>query len=174
MTNVEKELEKFAVNVITTAKQNLKREGKAGGNLEKMTYEVEAGKNSFSLGIDLADYWEFVDRGVKGVGGTKADGSKWKLKKVVNSPFKYRNKRPPAGVFDKWTIRKGIAPRSKKGRFEKRSGLKYAIAESVYRTGLETTFFFTAPYEKQFRNLPDDLAKAAASDLDNFLEFATK
>lgn len=174
MTNVEEELEKFAVNVITTAKQNLKREGKAGGNLEKMPYELEVGKNSFSLGIDLADYWEFVDRGVKGVGGTKADGSKWKLKKVVNSPFKYRNERPPVSAFDKWTIRKGKAPRRNKGTFKKRSSLKYALAESVYHTGLETTFFFTAPFEKEFRKLPDELVEAYALDIDNFLEFVTK
>ena len=29
----------------------------------------------------MEDYGKFIDKGVKGIGGSKADGSKWKRKK---------------------------------------------------------------------------------------------
>lgn len=174
MLEVEKTLKEFGDKLQQQATKNLRSVGKGKGSLEKsLDYDLSTGKNSFSLSFDLEDYWEFVDKGVKGVGGTKKNGKRWKLKRTVNTPFKYKNKRPPTKVFDAWSVRKGLAPR-KKGRFTKRDSLKYALAESVYRTGIETTFFFTAPFEKLFRKLPDDLAEAYGLDLENTLKMIVK
>ena len=75
-------------------------------------------------------------------------------------------------AFNGWTIRKGIAPRSKGGQFTKRRGLLFAIATSVFHTGLETTSFFTKPFEKEFKRLPDDLVKAYALDVEKLLKSA--
>lgn len=144
--SVRKAFQDYGRAIKKDARKNLKKWDKiATKNLyDSMKFKTELdGDDEIVFSFFMEDYGTYVDRGVKGVGGTKADGSKWKLKKVKDSPFKYRNKRPPASAFDKWTINKGIAPRNKKGQFTSRRGLNFAIAESVYRTGLETTNFLT-------------------------------
>ena len=174
--NTKKVLSTFAFRVKKQAKSNLTRKGKkASGELyDSINSKVKVSKNSFEVSFDLADHWEFVDYGVKGVGGTKADGTKWKKKRVTNRTFKYRNKRPPAKVFSSWIVKKGIAPRNKKGQFTTRKGLMFAIANSVYHTGLETTKFFTKPFENEFKKLGDEVLKAYSLDLEDFLEFSLK
>jgi hypothetical protein len=149
-------------NVVKQARANLKKKKKGDSNLSKnLSYKVKGS----SIEFVLADYWEFVDAGVKGKGGTKADGSAWKLKKVTNNKFKYRNKKPPFMAFNGWTIRKGIAPRDSKGRLMKRKGLLYAIANSVYHTGIETTHFFTDALDNEVLKLGDEIGEAFALDL---------
>ena len=177
MTNVEKALEEFGNAVSKDARRKLKTLGKdASGKLSKsIQYDVKAHKNSFTFSLLMEDYGKFVDKGVKGVGGSKASGKRWKKKVVTgSSPFKYKDKQPPIMAFNGWTIKKGIAPRSKGGQFEKRRGLLFAIATSVYHTGLETTYFLTAPFEKHFRTLPDDLVEAYALDVEQFFEHTLK
>ncbi|RLD25813.1 MAG: hypothetical protein DRI75_12815, partial [Bacteroidetes bacterium] len=64
----------FGTNVIDKAKSNLKKEDKREGPLEEsLSYKVNVSKNSFQLDIYAENYWKYVDYGVKGVGGTKAD-----------------------------------------------------------------------------------------------------
>jgi NAD-specific glutamate dehydrogenase len=70
-----------------------------------------------------------------------------------------------------WTVRKGIAPRNKKGQFTTRKGLMFAIANSVYHTGLETTNFFTKPFENEFNKLPNELVEAYGLEVEKFLKF---
>ncbi len=176
LTNTKRALERFNTNVETKAKDNLKRKGKtsSGELYDSIKGDLKVSANSFELTYDLADYWEFVDYGVKGVGGTKADGTAWQVKNVTNNKFKYTTKRPPYMAFNGWVVRKGIAPRNDKGQFTSRKGLMIAIANSVYHTGLETTSFFTKPFEDEFKDLPDEVIESFSLDLDNFLEFSLK
>lgn len=162
MDNIKKIFNKLGSKVVIQAKANLKKKKKGGGELEKsLRYKVKRSSIEFTL----ADYWEFVDAGVKGKGGTKADGKAWRLKKVTNSKFKYRNKKPPFMAFNGWSIRKGIAPRDTKGRFTSRKSLLYAIANSVYHTGIETTHFFTDALDNEVLKLGDEIGEAFALDL---------
>lgn len=174
--SVKKALDKFAYDVIDKAKKNLKQKDKNASKKlsNSLDYELKVSKNSFTLSITAEYYLPFVDKGVKGVGGAKADGSRWKLKKVRNSPFKYKQKKPPASAFSDWIVRRGIAPRNEKGQFTSRRGLQFAIANSVYHTGLETTNFFTKPFEKEFKELPEELVEAYGLEVDDFLKFALK
>ena len=162
MDNIKKIFNTLGSNVVKQAKANLKKKKKGGGELEKsLIYKLSGNSIEFTI----ADYWEYVDAGVKGKGGTKADGKAWRLKKVTNSKFKYRNKKPPFMAFNGWTIRKGIAPRDAKGRFIKRKSLLYAIANSVYHTGIETTHFFTDALDNEVLKLGDEIGEAFALDL---------
>ena len=74
----------------------------------------------------------------------------------------------PASL-DKWTIQKGIAPRSKDGRFIDRKSLKYAIATSIYRKGLKGSKFFTRAFEEEFSKIDDQVQKAFGLDVNDFL-----
>ena len=178
-TETYKALKQFGEDVERKAKNNLRRKKKLSSKAlhDSINYEAKASKNSFELDFFMEDYWEFVDYGVKGIGGTKADGSIWKKKRVTNSKFKYKEgiqNKPSYKHFNGFTIRRGIAPRSSGGQFTKRRGLMEAISHSVWHTGLETTSFFTQPFDKEFKQLPQELIHAYSLDVDNFLEFAIK
>ena len=144
------ELNKFAKYVIQQSRSNLSK-GKKNVSKElynSLGYEISQSGSTMSLGFDMVDYGKFQDRGVSGT------------EKKYNTPYKYTNKMPPAKAFDKWTIRKGIAPRGKGGKFEKRKGLNYAIAKSIYKKGIRPSMFFTKPFAAAFKRLPDELVEA--------------
>lgn len=144
------ELNKFAKYVIQQSRSNLSK-GKKNVSKElynSLGYEISQSVSSMSLGFNMVDYGMFQDRGVSGT------------EKKYNTPYKYTNKMPPAKAFDKWTVRKGIAPRGKGGKFEKRKGLNFAIAKSIYKKGIRPSMFFTKPFAAAFKRFPDELVEA--------------
>ena len=161
-------LDELGFKVLRDARYNLKRVKKSKSSLYKnMKYKVDKDSVVFTL----PDYWEFVDAGVKGVGGSKADGTKWKTKRVTNSKFKYRDKKPPFMAFNGWSIKKGIAPRSKKGQFTSRKSLLFAIANSVYHTGIATTDFFSEPLDTNVLKMADTIGESMVLDLIDKMNF---
>jgi hypothetical protein len=160
-------LDELGRKITRDAKLNLKRVKKGNSNLYKnLKYKVDRN----SIVFTLPEYWEYVDAGVKGVGGSKADGTNWKTKKVTNSKFKYRSKKPPFMAFNGWSIKKKIAPRSKGGQFQSRKSILHAIATSVYHTGIATTDFFTEPVDTNILLLAPKIAEQQVLDLiDNII-----
>jgi hypothetical protein len=150
---LQKELNKFRDYVVSQAKSNLTRQRK---NSSKSLYNsikgnVKAMPNSFSMDFEMNEYGFYQDKGVSGV------------KKKYNTDFKYTNKMPPPKAFDKWIVKKGLAPRDK-GKFQSRKSLSFVIARSVYINGIKPSLFFTKPFEKAFKRLPDDLVEAFGLD----------
>jgi len=143
-------LEKFRDYVIQQARSNLSRLQKNSSKklYDSISGEIKAMPNSLRLYFDMADYGFYQD---KGVSGTKVKYS---------TPFKYTNKMPPPKAFDKWIIKKGIAPRNKEGKFQTRKGLQFAIARSIFEKGIKPSLFFTKPFEKAFKKLPDEMIEA--------------
>ena len=154
-------LDELGRKITRDSRLNLKRVKKGNSSLAKLKYRV----NEKSITFTLPEHWEYVDAGVKGVGGSKADGTKWKTKKVTNSKFKYRDKKPPFMAFNGWSIKKGIAPRSKGGQFQSRKSILFAIANSVYHTGIATTDFFTEAVETNITLLAPKIAEQEITDL---------
>jgi hypothetical protein len=101
------ELSKFAKAVIKSSRSNLTRKGKNASKelYNSLDFDLNVSKNSFSLAFLMEAYGKFQDEGVRG------------KKKKYNTPFSYKSKMPPSKAFDKWTIRKGLAPRDKEGKF---------------------------------------------------------
>ena len=154
------ELNKFAKYVIQQSRSNLSK-GKKNVSKElynSLGYEISQSGSTMSLGFDMVDYGKFQDRGVSGT------------EKKYNTPYKYTNKMPPAKAFDKWTVRKGIAPRGKGGKFEKRKGLNYAIAKSIYKKGIRPSMFFTKPFAAAFKRLPDELVEAYSIGIEKMIQ----
>ena len=173
-------LDSFAFDVVEGAKKNLRAKNKnTSGKLSKSldyTLNVSNKKDKYTLTFLMEDYAEFIDRGVKGAGGTKADGSKWKTKRISNvSIWKqrggYKSKRPPAKVFSNWIVKKGIAPRNNKGQFISRKSLQFAIANSVFHQGIKATNFFSTPFKKESKKLAELSAKAVSDEIDFKLKF---
>jgi len=76
MSNVKNALDSFAFDVVDDAKRELQRKKKNASKTlsDSLDYDLNVSKNSFSLSFFMEDYGEFIDAGVKGAGGTKADG----------------------------------------------------------------------------------------------------
>lgn len=145
-SEVQKALERFRDHVVSISKRNLTNKQK---NSSKKLYnsiqgKVKANPNSFELEFSMEDYGVFQDAGVSGT------------KKKYNTPYSYKSKMPPVKAFDKWLVRKGIAPREK-GKFASRKSLAFLIARSVYRNGIKPSLFFTKPFEAAYKNLPQEL-----------------
>lgn len=145
---VQKELERFRDYVVSQSRRNLSRLNK---NSSKRLYDsirgnVKAMPNSISIEFSMENYGVFQDAGVSGT------------KKKYNTPYSYKSKMPPAKVFDKWLVRKGIAPR-KNGKFASRKSLAFLIARSVFRNGIKPSLFFTKPFEDAYKKLPSELVE---------------
>jgi hypothetical protein len=177
--SVKDELDKFGKYVKQQAKSNLTKSGKkdTGDLYNGISYAITETKTGAEINFDFGkakDYWEFIDKGVKGVGGTKADGSSWKVKKVTDSPFKYKDKAPPIKALDGWVLRKGLAGRNEKGQMMSRKSIKFAIVQSIFHTGLATTNFISTPFEKAFQRLPDEIYSAYGLELEEQLKVILK
>ena len=137
-------LEKFRDYVIQQARSNLSRLQKNSSKklYNSITGEVKVMPNSMRVFFDMEEYGFYQDKGVSGT------------KRKYDTPFRYTNKMPPPKAFDKWIIKKGIAPRGKGGIFAKRKGLQFAIARSIFEKGIKPSLFFTKPFEAAFKNYP--------------------
>ena len=153
------ELNKFAKYVIQQSRSNLTK-GKKNSSKElynSLGYDISEASGKTSLGFDMADYGKFQDRGVSGT------------EKKYNTPYSYTTKMPPPKAFDKWVVRKGLAPRQG-GKFTSREGIKFAIARSIYKKGIKASMFFTKPFEAAFKRLPDELLEAYSIGLEKQIQ----
>jgi hypothetical protein len=164
-------LTKFAKFVIQQSRTNLT---KGKHNFDKtlynsLSYNLSVGENSFSLSFDMEDYGEFQDKGVKGAGGTRKTtsafnrrnnkGKIWK-QKAPDSPFQFKNKKPPISAFKRWAEEKGLNP--------------YAVRESVFRQGIPATKFFSTPFRLGFNKLPSEIVEAFRLTQDDLKAFTRK
>lgn len=155
-----KALEKFRDLVVAEAKANLKKMGKdtSGKLSSSIKGEVKQMPNSIGVYFEMEAYGNFQDKGVSGT------------QRKFDTPYSYKSKMPPPSAFDKWIIKKGIAPRSTSGKFQSRKGLQFAIAKSVFRNGIKPSLFFTKPFEAAYKTLPDTLIDKYGLDAEQLLD----
>ena len=161
LEHLKDELDTFRKRVIQQAKSNLTKTGK---NASKRLYnsldsDLKSSANSFQLDFMMADYGEFVDKGVSGI------------KNKYDTPYSYKSKMPPPSKLDKWIVRRGLAPRDKSGKLMNRKSLQFVVARSIYRKGFKPSLFFTKPFENEYKKLSNDLIKAYGLDMSEFLQY---
>jgi len=159
MSETLKALQKFRDLVVTEAKANLRSQGKDSSGKLSNSIEgtVKEMPNSIMLQFGMLPYGNFQDKGVSGT------------KKKYDTPYSYTTKMPPPNKLDKWIVRKGIAPRSKTGKFQSRKGIQFAIARSIFYNGIKPSLFFTKPFEKAYKTLPDVLIDKYGLDAEQLL-----
>jgi hypothetical protein len=157
--NLNKTLVDFGKYVVQQSRTNLTK-----GNINaskrlynSLGYEVKVSKNSFQLSFVGEDYLSYIDEGVNGT------------QKQRGSRFSFGSKMPPPKAFDKWIIKRGLAPREN-GKFVSRDSIKFAIAKSVQKNGIRKTEFFTKPFTKAYDKLPEEILIAYGLDLETFLQ----
>ena len=183
--NVERFLDSFGKKVVQRAKKNLVAAGK-GGKLEKSIKSkvVKLGNKGFTVRWTMADYGEFVDKGVKGKGGEiksgKTKGSyggrrhykTWEGKRK-DSPYKFGSGRGKKGGLTKglfeWIKKKGIKGRDLKGRFISHKSLSVAMARSIYIRGIHGISFFQNSLMIGMKTFRADYAAAVRKDIEDNL-----
>ena len=162
LKEVEKILNKFAKYVIQQARTNLTRNKKNSSKklYDSLEYRVNRYKDSIDLLFNMEEYGFFQDLGVSG------------KKNTYNTPYSYRSKMPPPKAFSQWVIRKGLkGVRDKQGKFIPRKSLQYLIARSVFNNGIKPSYFFTKPFQRAFKYLPNELRDAFVFDIEQDKRF---
>lgn len=170
---IQKALDKFKLQVVKGAQNNLKRGGKnATGDLFKsIRGNVKSSKRSIEINFFMEEYGTYQDQGVRGMGGAKADGTGWQ-NKGKGGRFQFKKGVPNKAMIqslEKWIKVRGIKGRNKKGRFIKNKSLAFAIANSVFHTGIKRSLFFTKPFEKAFKKLPKEITDTYALEIEKLL-----
>ena len=153
-------LNKFAKYVIQQSRTNLTKGKKNSSKAlyNSLGYNIKETSNGVNIEFLMDEYGAYQDKGVSG------------KKNKYNTPFSYKDKMPPSSALDKWTVRRGIAPRDKSGKFIPRKTINYLIARSIFNKGIKPSLFFTKPFEKGFQNLPPELIKGFINDIENTIE----
>ena len=161
MLNTQQALEDFKKYVIQQARTNLTKGKK---NVDKNLYNslqgfIDKSPAGFRLYFEMEDYGMFQDRGVSG------------KKKKYDTPFSYKNKRPPIKPLAEWAKKRNIRLRDEKGRFKKGNynTIGFLISKSIFEKGIKPSLFFTKPFERAFKRLPEDLVEAFGEDIKNML-----
>ena len=173
--SVVNELEKFGKYVVQQSKSNItkRRKKDTSALYNGIKFNVEKKDNVTTLTFDFGtanDYWEFVDKGVKG---------KTSSEKAPNSPFKFGTGTGKKGGLTSgvngWVTRKRIQFKDKKsGKFLSYKSTAFLIMRSIWNKGLETTNFFTKPFEQAFLRVPDDVYEAYGLEVEKQLKVRLK
>ena len=153
-------LNKFAKYVIQQSRTNLTKNKKNSSKslYNSLDFKYKAVNGGTGIQFLMDEYGIYQDKGVSG------------KKKKYNTPFSYKDKMPPSSAFDKWAVRKGIAPRDKSGKFIPRKSINFLIAKSIFNKGIKPSLFFTKPFEKAYKDLPKDLVKGFINDIEITIE----
>ena len=176
LNNIEAVLFDFLVDFIQKGKDNLQANESVntGGLVDSFKGRVTFAGSKYTATVSLADYYDFVNKGVQGLGPGN---------KNTDSPYAFRTKsvsKPMMESIRKWMIREGLkltredAPKfggmqKKKSstlfKENKTTSLAYAIAASIKRKGLKKTEFFDKAYASAVPSLQENLAKAMKEDV---------
>lgn len=119
---------------------------------QSVLFDIKFLNSSYEFELTMEDYWEFIDKGVQGVGGVKADGTAW-INRNTSSPFRYKDKKPPLSALTEWSRVNGFNA--------------FALRESIFRRGkVATNFFSNIVDEDLIKDLTKKLEKAGAREVE--------
>ena len=194
LKNTRDSLNKFAKYVIQQARTNLSKKKKnATSDLYgSLGYDLKVSPNSFNLEFYMLPYGEFVDQGVRGKDPSNVSiNAQITGQQAPNSPFRFGSG-THKGTWKKfvenlegWVKKKRVRLRVYKtvngkqvptGKFAKGNykSVAYIVAGNIYNRGIKPSLFFTKPFERSFKNLPEQLVEAYALEVMDFMKFTTK
>lgn len=140
-------------------------------------YTLEVG---YPIGSKQLEYYDFINQGVKGVGGKKAKPKKASGKYKFKS--KFPNRKMAAGIYS-WLnkARKSLRAENldlskvqKKRRklktilseAENKKRLAYAVSSAIKRDGIRATYYFDRAIKENFgKDFKDSLAEVLGGDI---------
>ena len=173
--NLKNYLDSFGAEVVKNAKDNLKKAKKVGKLEKSIDFKVVPEVDGFVVQFTMEDYGTFVDKGVKGAGGTIGEKSwggrrhfvNWKGKRQ-DSPYKFgksRNGGLTKGI-SMWIKTKGLKGRDKKsGRYITDKALVFLIARRIYIAGIHGISFFQKSLMLGMKKYGEHLLGAVKEDI---------
>ena len=133
-------LENLAADIVSCLKQNLaEHKIKDTGELaNSIQMPIKLFGSVLTATLSLEDYYDYVNKGVRGAGGNRKTGSlkAWKIR-AVGSPYHFSNLRPPISALKKWCSKRGLNV--------------YAVQESIFRKGLKSRPFYDECIDQSFK-----------------------
>lgn len=146
---VNQALKEFRDYVIRESKKNLTRSKKNDTYklYKSLKGDYKVSKNSFEMTFEMDDWGLYQDKGVSGT------------QKKYNTPYRYRSKRPPMKPIMEWAKRKRFRLRNEKGQYKvgNYKTIGYILREHIYKNGIKPSLFFTKPFEKAYKRLPNEI-----------------
>ena len=166
LKNLQTELQSFGKYVVQQSRSNLtKQKHNVSKELyNSIHYKLEEKNGNFDLAFIMDEYGTFLDKGVKGANPSLVKGGK---QKGGNSPYSFRNKRPPMQPIADWAKKRNIRLRDKEGKFKKGNyrTIGFILQRSIFAQGIKPSMFFTKPFLAAFDRYPELLSKAFAQDI---------
>tara|TARA_R110000851_G_scaffold42062_2_gene104930 strand:+ start:136 stop:720 length:585 start_codon:yes stop_codon:yes gene_type:complete len=187
--NLEKFLNKVGRKVVSKSKENLNRSKGSTKLASTIKYKIVESGGSLDVAFSMADYGTFVDKGVKGKGGTIPNGKykgSWNGRrhyitnegKRKDSPYKFGSGRGRKGGLRKgiasFVRKKGIQPRTKGGKYASPKGLIYVISRNIYIRGIHGISFFQKALGIGMKGYAEGVSKAIAKDIQADIEEQNK
>lgn len=187
-------LESVARDIIKRAKTNLKN-GKGNTKLAgSLDYDLVEVDGSMIVNFKMDDYGTFVDKGVKGKGGTIGEESYGGRRyfttyegKRKDSPYQFGTGSGGKGgltrAISKWIKKKGLKGRvdknwksagNKGGQFISDKSLTFLISRSIYIKGVHGISFFQNAIMNGIKNLNEGYEVAFIEDVQNTIDVSTK
>lgn len=139
-TTLSQVFNNIAADMVYCLQQSVKKEGLVyKGNLEQsIKMPVKMFGFRMVATLYLADYYDYLNQGVKGIGGTRKSGDRkgqpWEIK-APNSPYQFK-KGPSVSHVRQWAKSKGLN--------------EYAVRNSIARTGIRPRYFFDNCMQETF------------------------
>lgn len=130
--NQKKTIQQFANDLVKTLKNKVP---KSSGNLAK---SISADIDDTSVGIDALEYIKIVDKGISG------------KKNKRNTPFGFKNKKPPIKDLEGFAKKKGINV--------------WALQKSIFNNGFKGKNFIEPTLDNEVDELADNMAAAVWDD----------
>ena len=168
--NIERRLNSFAKQVVKDSQDILQKEKGSTSLSKSIRFQVSKEEGGFSTKFYMADYGEYLD---KGVSGNKVQRSyKDYDNQTKTSPYKYTTKGPPIDILSKWIKRKGIKPKGfKRGRSKNTgqfvTGFAFLISRKIKREGIKSLSFFQKPLGLAMRKFPKEFGAELKQDIIN-------
>lgn len=135
--------------------------------------EVQIFESVYKVNINVADYYTFVDQGVRG----------WQNEKGGSSPYQFKHSPPGKKMVNeirKWVIKEGLKGRGSEnrrivGRRDTRrhsitdtsTATAYAISSSIKKKGLTPSHFWSDTVKEMQQKIADELSLALKVDIIN-------
>ena len=171
LKNLQTELQSFGKYVVQQSRSNLtKQKHNVSKDLyNSIHYDLTEKNGNYDLAFIMDEYGTFLDKGVKGANPSLVKGGK---QKGGNSPYSFRNKRPPMQPIADWAKKRNIRLRDKEGKFKKGNyrTIGFILQRSIFAQGIKPSMFFTKPFLAAFDRYPELLSKAFAQDITDILK----
>ena len=125
----------LAIRIIDEVQKQIDDEGleNTGYLRQSVNMPVDLFGQTFTATLYMADYYDFINKGVKGVGGEKKSTKQaWSIK-APNSPYFYKDKKPPIDALRQWANEHRFNP--------------FALQNIIYHSGIRPRHYFDRAME---------------------------